>query len=280
MRLLMLKLVLAPALVVGSSLAGRRWGPRVTGTLVTFPIVAGPILLITYLEHGARFLTAAASASLLGLVSLALFAAVFAVLSRTRSWPAALLVGWSACLVADLPLSAFTLHPAAGLCLALAAIGVTVVTLPKAEGPAGGVTEVSPPWWDLPARAVATAVLVLILTSAAARLGPGLTGVLAPFPIATSVVAAFALAQGGPAATIATVRGVLHGLVGFAVFCFLVAVTAEQLGGIAFAIAAAGALGAQLVVERVRAVRRGRVPGGTPHGAVSSVMRREAGNDH
>src|SRR4051794_27332984 len=86
-HVLILKLLLAPALVVGSSLAGRRWGPKVTGTLVALPIVAGPILLITYLEHGTRFVAGAASASLLGLVTLALFATVFALLSRSLSWP-------------------------------------------------------------------------------------------------------------------------------------------------------------------------------------------------
>jgi hypothetical protein len=65
----LLKLVLAPALVVVSSLAGRRWGPEPAGALVALPIVAGPILFITYLDHGRRFVSRAASASLLGLVS-------------------------------------------------------------------------------------------------------------------------------------------------------------------------------------------------------------------
>lgn len=38
--ILLLKLLLAPALVVGSSLAGRRWGPRVSGMFAALPIVA------------------------------------------------------------------------------------------------------------------------------------------------------------------------------------------------------------------------------------------------
>ena len=48
MTLLLLKVLLAPALVLGTSLAGRRWGPQVAGVLVTLPIVAGPILVIPY----------------------------------------------------------------------------------------------------------------------------------------------------------------------------------------------------------------------------------------
>ncbi|MDF9877047.1 hypothetical protein [Cellulosimicrobium cellulans] len=78
---LLLHLVLAPALMLASTLAGRRWGARLTGVLVGLPVVAGPILLITTLDHGTAFGAAAASA-LLGLTSLALFAVVFAWCSR------------------------------------------------------------------------------------------------------------------------------------------------------------------------------------------------------
>jgi hypothetical protein len=67
MPVLALKLLLAPLLVVGSSLAGRRRRPRVAGTLVVLPIVAGPILLILYLEHRSRFDADAASAATLGI---------------------------------------------------------------------------------------------------------------------------------------------------------------------------------------------------------------------
>ena len=266
MTVLILKLVLAPLLVVGSSLAGRRWGPSVTGTLVTLPIVAGPILFITYLEHGQRFAARAASASLLGLVSLALFAVVFARLARTRAWPATLLTGWLACLACDLLLSATGLPALAGLGLALAATGLAVragsrtpvpqpatqpaPTAPSTQPAAQPSAAPRPPWWDLPARAAVTAVLVLALTSAAAHLGPALTGVLAPFPIGTSVVAVFALAQGGAPTANATLTGVLRGLPGFAVFCFLVAVLAEPMGGgPAFAVATVGTLAVPLLLR-------------------------------
>jgi hypothetical protein len=86
------------------------------------------------------------------------------------------------------------------------------------------------PWWDLPGRAVATAVLVLVVTGASGALGPNLTGVLAPFPIATSVVAAFVHAQQGTDGAVRTLRGVPRGLLGFAVFCLLVAGLVERLG--------------------------------------------------
>ncbi|MER6793922.1 hypothetical protein, partial [Amycolatopsis mediterranei] len=196
----------------------------------------GPILLITYLEHGAAFVARAASASLLGLVSLAAFAVVFARVSRARGWLGTLLVGWLVCLSLDLALTFAPVPVWVALGLALAAAWTGIRLLPEP----GEARPVPLPWWDLPARAVATAGLVVALTAAAGRLGPDLTGVLAPFPTGTSVVAVFAQAQGGPPAAAATVRGVLRGLGGFSAFCFLVAVLVEPIGGWAFVVAVAG----------------------------------------
>ncbi|MFJ8044099.1 hypothetical protein ACIRBX_26715 [Kitasatospora sp. NPDC096147] len=256
MSTLILKLLLAPALVVASSLAGRRWGPTVAGTLVALPIVAGPILLITALDHGPEFAARAAGSALLGLVALAAFAVVFAALARRPRpghWTVSLLLSWAACLVVGLALSRLTVPPPVGLALALAATGggARVLTLATRNDPPPGPAAALP-WWDLPARAGATALLVTALTTVADRLGPDLTGVLAPFPIATSVVAAFALAQGGPAVATATLRGVLRGLWGFVTFCFLTAVLTVPLGtGPAFGLALAAALTLQFALGRL-----------------------------
>jgi len=246
--LVLLKLLLAPVLVVASSLAGRRWGPALAGTLVALPVVAGPILFITFLDHGSAFVADAAAASLLGLITLALFAVVFARLSGLLWWPGVILSGWIVCLAADFVFASVRIPPWAGLVLTLATTFLATRVMP-AERPEHR-QPVSLPWWDLPARAVTTGALVLTVTAAAARLGPGLTGVLAPFPIGTSVVAGFALAQGGPAAAVSTMRGVLRGLGGFAAFCFLVAVLAVPLGGAAaFTLAVAGTVVVQLLVR-------------------------------
>ncbi|MEV8513745.1 hypothetical protein [Dactylosporangium sp. NPDC051484] len=242
---LVLKLLLAPMLVVASSAAGRRWGPQVSGVLVALPIVAGPILLITCLDHGPAFGARAAASALLGLVSLLLFVVVFGHAGRRLRWPAALVVSWAACLAADAALARLAVPPLAGAALVLAAAWLAARALPRDETPtprhdAGTVRTAAAalppaparanPWWDLPARAVATAVLVLVVTWASAAIGPAATGVLAPFPIATSVVAAFALARDGSAGAVRMLRGVPGGLVGFAVFCLMVALLVERLG--------------------------------------------------
>ena len=260
---LLLKLVLAPALVVASSMAGRRWGPGLTGVLVALPIVAGPILLITTLEHGTRFGAAAASSSLLGLVSLALFAVVFSWCSRRTGWVASLAAAWVACLAADVALAPLSVPPWWGFAVVLLALWAASRALPPDAPPPDRRPPVAWPWWDLPGRAVATAALVVIVTGLSGTLGPGMTGVLAPFPIASSVVAAFTLAQHGSAETVRLLRGLLAGLLGFAVFCLLVALLVDELGTApAFGIALAGTVVTQLARQHVLRRRRLRRPSG------------------
>jgi hypothetical protein len=238
---LTLKLLLAPLLVVASSLAGRRWGPRVAGILVVLPIVAGPILLILYLDHGGRFAAEAARAATLGIVPLALFVVLFGFMSKRHGWTLTLAASWLAVLAADLALAQVDVPAGAALALALLALHGAGALLQRQSRQS--VHLLPTPWWDLPARAAATALLVLSVTGLAASLGPALSGALAPFPIALSVVCAFTAAQAGQAGVLALLRGIVPGLDGFALFCFLVAVMINEVGGVvAFGVATAAAV--------------------------------------
>jgi len=258
--LLAVKLTLAPALVVGSSLAGRRWGHQLAGLLVALPLVAGPILLITELEHGAHFAAGAAAASLLGLIALVSFVVVFAHVARRAGWLGAVLAGWAAFVAVALAFGQASIPAGFALVLALGAFVLAPRLLPAdAQEPDLVITEL--PRWDLPARAVATALLVLGLTGAAAGLGPRLTGVLAPFPVSNTVLAAFVLVLEGPAQLDDFFRGFLRGVYGFAAFCFLVAVLVIPLGAFgAFAVALCGALLAQRIAGAISRAREARVP--------------------
>jgi hypothetical protein len=241
MTVLALKLLLAPLLVVASSFAGRRWGPRLAGILVVLPIVAGPILLILYLDHGSEFAANAARAATLGIVPLAAFALIFAYLSIRHGWLVILVTSWVTVLVADLALSRVAVPAWIALLLALLALHGSGALLRRMHSPPPPAA--ATPWWDLPARAIATAVLVVLLTGFAAFLGPALTGALAPFPIALSVVCAFTVAQFGHAGVLALLRGIVPGLDGFALFCFLVAVLINRMSAAAaFSLATAAAV--------------------------------------
>ena len=101
-NILVTKLLLGPGLVVAASLAGRRWGPAVSGILVAIPIVLGPILLILTIEQGEVFGAAAATSSLLALVALAVYVVTFERTGRSHGWVTATLAGWGAFLVVAL----------------------------------------------------------------------------------------------------------------------------------------------------------------------------------
>ncbi|MEU5697046.1 hypothetical protein [Actinosynnema sp. NPDC020468] len=256
MGILLLKLLLAPSLVVASTLAGRRWGPEVAGILVGLPIVAGPILFITYRLHGAEFAAGAAASSLFGLVSLAVFVVVFSRVAAWRGWFATSVVGWGVVLAVDFALSGVRVTTAVAVGCTLVATAVALVAMPRVPTTSDVVAVASR--WDLPGRAVVTGVLVLVVTTASSALGPRWTGLVAPLPIATGVVAAFALARHGHVVTARTLGGVLVGLFGFAGFCLAVAVLVRPLGGVSFLVGGAVAVAVQLVVARVVAGVRGR----------------------
>ena len=135
MTVLALKLLLAPLLVVASSLAGRRWGPRLAGILVVLPIVAGPILLILYLDHGSEFAANAARAATLGIVPLAAFALIFAYFSIRHGWLVILLASWVTVLVADLALSRIAVAAGIALLLALLALHGSGALLRRMHSP-------------------------------------------------------------------------------------------------------------------------------------------------
>jgi hypothetical protein len=126
---LLLKLFLAPLFVVVSTLAGRRWGPNAAGILVGLPIVAGPILFITYLQNGADFAGDAARSSLLGLVSLAAFAVVFSRAARRLAWITTLATTWIVVLAVDAALSLAHVTALIALVFTLAATVAAMVLM-------------------------------------------------------------------------------------------------------------------------------------------------------
>lgn len=204
-------------------MAGRRWGAGVAGVVIAVPIVAGPILAILTIDHGRAFGAAAARGALLGVVALSAFCVVYAA-SAAAGWtsPRALAVGWLAYAAVAVLASRFEVPPGWGLLIALTALAAGYLLI----GEQGVIERPDrpPPAWDLPARAGLTAVLVIALTGAGGALGPTVSGVLTPFPVATSVIAVFALRQDVPVATRAMLRGFVRSLPGFALCFFAVAI--------------------------------------------------------
>jgi hypothetical protein len=94
---------------------------------------------------------------------------------------------------------------------------------------------------------------VLALTALSGALGPHLSGLLAPFPIVTSVLAVFTHAHRGAIEVDVLLRNFLLGFYGFAAFCFTLAVSLPGLEtAAAFGLATAAALTVQITTLFLR----------------------------
>jgi hypothetical protein len=139
------------------------------GIVVVLPIVAGPILLILYLEHGTGFAADAARAATLAIVPLALFTLIFGYLSKRHRWQLTLVISWAVVLAADFALAQIPVPAGLALLLALLALHTVGALLRRLDQQPSA--PLPTPWWDLPARAMATALLVVLVTGFAAALG-------------------------------------------------------------------------------------------------------------
>jgi hypothetical protein len=225
--LLIMKLILAPVLVAAATLMTRKWGARVGGLLMGLPLTTGPIFLFLAIDQGSRFAARTSVGILLGIIGLAAFAVAYAVSSNR--------IGWTGCL-------AFAVAAFIGFSVAARWLGGNVVVAGSTawvalllatsliQKPKLGAAPPTPPWWDLVVRMIAVAALTLATTGVAARLGPVLSGIVATYLVAITIVVTFTHVQLGRDGVLAMLRGSVLSWFAFA-SCFLaIALLVERLG--------------------------------------------------
>lgn len=264
MSTLVLKLVLTPALIGTASLAGRRWGPAVSGWFVGLPFTSAPIAFFLALSDGAAFASTVALGTMAGTVSQAAFCITYGRLAAPGGragrfgWPGALLGGGLAFALATVVLERLPLPLLPSFLMVIAGLVVALRLMPG-EGARTGAAVRPLPRWDLPARMVVATGFVLLLTGVAPALGPKLTGLLAPFPLYAATLTVFAHHLQGPRPAANVLRGLLLGLFAFAGFFLVLAVLLER-GGIGPAFAAATAVALGLQAASLWVLRRGPAP--------------------
>jgi hypothetical protein len=247
---LVLKLALTPLLIAGVSLAGRRWGGAIAGSLVSLPLTSGPVSAFLAAEHGPHFAARSAVGSLSGVAAESAFCLSYASMAR-RGWPAALAAGTlgfgAAGAVAEaLPLSARTGVLLALFAAAVASLGIALALLPRAAATA--VAAPARPRWDIPSRAVVATALVVALTGLASVASARLVGLIAVFPLYISVLAVFGQRLGGRDDVLSLLRGVLLGLSSFVGFFLVLGTVLARIDTVAaYVCATAAALAAQAV---------------------------------
>ncbi len=263
MYTLVLKLLLTPVLIGSATLAGRRWGPAVSGSLIGLPLTSGPVVFVLALTHGPSFAASAATAMMFATLSLVAYSLAYMWLADRGGWQLSLAAGYLAFAVVVIALQSAALSAWPAVLFVVLVIGAGLRIMPQGSTSWDGGTR--PPPWDVPARMAAATFLVLLLTSVASALGPRLTGLLSSFPVYATILAVFAHRQRGASAAKLVLRGMTAGLVGCVGFHFVVATLVVRAGvGPAFTLALAIALalqGGSLAVLRQASREPARVPG-------------------
>jgi hypothetical protein len=226
------------------------------GIVGAFPMVSGPVLLLFALEQGPVFTTEAANRTLFGTLSLVLYCAVYARVAtayRRRLAPlVSLLAGYSAFFVLTLLLEKIHWPNVVALPFALASVflGWSLVKRPAPSTEPTGLSR-NPPLRYLFFRMAAAAFLVFTLSQAASTLGPKYSGLLTPFPVASTVLLVATHVEQGIEAMRGWLRGFIVGLFGYVTFISLVAYLLTPLGiAVSFSIALVFAFAVQTVVTK------------------------------
>ena len=254
--LVALKITLVPLLIGAITLAGRRWGPAVAGWLSGLPVVAGPIMYFIAIENGAGFASNALVGMLLGVFAMLGFLLAYAWAATRWSWRVSVSCALLAYFVGVALLNMLDVSVGVVSVMVFAVLLVAPRGFPHAEPRA---IAVAPPRGEIYVRMAAGALLVLAVTYAAASLGARLSGLLAMFPVISTVLAVFSHRQCGHEFTICLLRGIVFGWYAFLVFCVVLGWALPQFGiGAAFLTACVAASVAQVVSGRVLKRRAAR----------------------
>ncbi len=244
-----LRLALVPAAVWLASLAARRWGHSISGSLGGLPLIAGPITLFLALDMGPAFAARSALFTLAVVVAQGCHLLAFSHVSRTRGWLVSLLAGWASFALVSMVVAQMPMR--APLAAALAAAGLTgaLIWLPR---PAGRARLAAIPAMEMRLRLVAAFALAGLILWSAPAFGPAVSGILLSLPITGSIMPPFTLAFYGADEVARLARGFVVGLAGFSTFFLVVALAVMPWGiPVAFAAAALGAMIAALAVKAV-----------------------------
>jgi hypothetical protein len=238
--LLLLKLAVPPVLVAVISLAARLWGPTIGALLMGLPWLTGPVLLFLTTEKGVAFGVGACAGIELGVVCICAYLLAYGVASAVAPWPLCLAAAAVAFAATAWATEGIVIGLAAAAVLAAAGLLLTYVLLPA---PVAKTMPAPLPWWDIPARMLATLALVAIISLSADALGPQLSGIVSTFPVIVSVIGAFTHHQWGRDAARHMLRGLTLSLLAFVTFFLVVGLALPMVGLVpSYALATAAAL--------------------------------------
>lgn len=224
--MLLIKLSLVPLFILLLSLASKRWGSFIAGSLSGLPIIAAPITVFIYLEQGETFAIASSHSTLMGIISLGLFCFCYCWAATTFNWIISLIISLVVYFAGAYFVATLSMEPTIALLLVLVSILVFRNALPRVNAKESSV-EVSIA--QTMARMFAAAILVVTLTSLASKIGTQLTGVLTVFPLAASILAVFTHINYSKESVNFMLSGIIVGITSLASFYYSLLICNESL---------------------------------------------------
>lgn len=226
MNILVLKLILAPVIIGSASLAGRRWGPAVSGWIVGMPLTSGPVIFFVALSHSTTFSANAALGVLSGGLSLVFYALTYSWLATRFCWPIAISGSLLVFAASTTFLQNFTFPLLPIFVMVCVVLLVGLRFMPKDTVEKESESKPSP--WDIPIRIIIGTSFILLLTGIAPLIGPRLTGLLTTIPLYVTILAIFAHRDQGPAAAAHVLKGLLYGMFAFTGFFIVLNLLVEH----------------------------------------------------
>ena len=244
MNIFVLKLILAPIIIGSASLAGRRWGPAVSGWIVGMPLTSGPVIFFVALSHSAAFAANAALGVLSGGLSLVAYALTYSWLATKFRWQISITGSLLVFATSTTILQNFTfpLLPVFFMVAAVIVLGLRFMP----NDTVVNESETKPGKWDIPIRILIGTSFILLLTGVAPLIGSRLTGLLTTIPLYVTILAIFAHRHQGPAAAAHVLRGLLYGMFAFTGFFIVLSLLIEKTS---LAVSFGAAVSTALVIQ-------------------------------
>jgi uncharacterized membrane protein (GlpM family) len=226
---LVLKMAMTAAVVVITSVVVERSGSFLGALIASLPTAAGAAYIILAVEHPRSFIAASAVGSVASAATVSVFCATYTLLAQRRGLTLSLGLAVLAWFAAASALRLITWTPLSAVALDVAVFGAAI-PLSSRYRAVGTTPKFLRTKFDLPLRALAAALVVVIVTTASYSIGSFASGVFALFPIILGSSIVVLHPRVGGKATASMTAHAQIALIGLALGFLAVHFLAEPLG--------------------------------------------------
>jgi len=206
----MLRLLIAPLIVLGVTLAQRRFGQSVGGLIVGLPLSTLPLLWLVAMQHGGAFATRMSATILAAGAAQVVVIWLYARLTSRMSPTRAIAMALGAFVLVTTPLVFVHYSVVLAVVLTVGAFSLAVQLWPRDAAPSNESGR-----YRLGLRMVVAASVTMAIASAAGVVGPAMAGLLGALPVMSLMIGFMTHRELGAAASPRFLEGVNRGTMSY-----------------------------------------------------------------